>query len=60
MSTITVKLMRSRIGCNPIQRKTLEALGLRHREMVRSLPDNPAIRGMLAKVSHLIVEVKSA
>ena len=57
MPEITVKLVKGRIGCNPIQRKTLDALGLRRREMVRTLPDNPAIRGMIARVSHLVVEV---
>ncbi len=58
MSQITVKVVKSRIGCNPLQRRTLDALGLRRREMVKTFPDNPAIRGMLAKVSHLVVEVK--
>lgn len=58
MSQITVKLVKSRIGCNPLQRKTLDALGLRRREMVKSFPDNSAVRGMLARVSHLVVEVK--
>lgn len=57
MAEITVKVVRSRIGCNPIQRKTLDALGLTHREMVKTLPDNPAVRGMIARVSHLVVEV---
>lgn len=59
MSRITVKVVKSRIGCNPLQRRTLDALGLRRREMVKSFPDNPAVRGMLARVSHLVVEVKS-
>ena len=58
MTQITVKLVKSRIGCNPVQRRTLDALGLRRREMVKSFPDNPAVRGMLARVSHLVVEVK--
>lgn len=58
MSRITVKVVKSRIGCNPLQRRTLDALGLRRREMVKSFPDNPAVRGMLARVSHLVVEVK--
>lgn len=57
MPEITIKLVRSRIGCNPCQRKTLDALGLRRREMVKTFPDNPAVRGMIAKVSHLVVEV---
>lgn len=57
MPDITIKLAKSRIGCNPNQRKTLDALGLRRREMVKTFPDNPAVRGMIAKVSHLVVEV---
>ena len=57
MSEITVKVIKSRIGCNPAQRRVLDALGLRRREMVKTFPDNPAVRGMIAKVSHLVVEV---
>ena len=48
------------IGCTPNQKKTLDALGLRRREMVKTFPDNPAVRGMIAKVSHLVVEVTKA
>ena len=59
MSEITIKLAKSRIGCTPNQKKTL-ALGLRRREMVKTFPDNPAVRGMIAKVSHLVVEVTKA
>lgn len=54
---ITVKLIKSRHGRKPKQAKTLEALGLKRIRQVRILPDNPAVRGMLRKVSHL-VEVK--
>lgn len=57
MAEITVKLVRSRIGCNPKQKRTLDALGLRRREMVKTFPDNPAVRGMIARVCHLVVEV---
>lgn len=32
MSEIKVKLVRSRIGIKPAQKKTLDALGLKHRE----------------------------
>ena len=32
MSEITIKLAKSRIGCTPNQKKTLDALGLRRRE----------------------------
>ena len=35
MSEITIKLAKSRIGCTPNQKKTLDALGLRRREWLR-------------------------
>ncbi len=54
MSEISVKLVRSRIGCNPNQRATLDALGLKRREMVKTFKDTPAIRGMINKVVHLV------
>ena len=57
MSQVQVKLVRSRIGIKPKQKKTLDALGLRRREMVKTFNDNAAIRGMIAQVQHL-VEVK--
>ena len=53
MSQIKIKLVRSRIGCTPHQRKVLDSLG-RRREMVKSFEDNAAVRGMVAKVSHLV------
>ncbi len=51
---ITVKLVHSAIGTTPTQRKTLVALGLKKINQVKVYPDNEAIRGMLAKVSHLV------
>ncbi len=54
MSEIRIKLVRSRIGCTPKQRATLDALGLKRREMVKVMKDTPAIRGMIAKVVHLV------
>ena len=54
MSEIKVKLIRSRIGTTPAQKKVLDAMGLRRREMVRVLKDNPAVRGMIASVPHLV------
>ena len=32
----------------------LDAMGLRRREMVKTLKDNAATRGMIASVSHLV------
>lgn len=54
MSEIKVKLIKSRIGTSPAQKKVLDAMGLRRREMVKTLKDNAATRGMIASVSHLV------
>jgi large subunit ribosomal protein L30 len=58
MADITVRLMKSRAGTTPAQRRVLDALGLRRREASRTFADTPALRGLVAKVSHL-VEVKA-
>ena len=55
---IKVKLIRSWIGCNPKQRQTLTALGLRRMHMVKTYQDNAAIRGMIAKIPHMLEVVK--
>ena len=57
MAEITVKLVRSRIGTTPAQRKLLDSLGLKRHEQVKSFKDTPAIRGIIAKVSHLVALV---
>ena len=57
MAEITVKLVRSRIGTTPAQRKLLDSLGLKRREQVKSFKDTPAIRGIIANVSHLVALV---
>ena len=57
MAEIKVKLVRSRIGTTPAQRKLLDSLGLKRREKVRTFQDTPAIRGIIAKVSHLVAVV---
>ena len=57
MAEITVKLARSRIATTPAQRKLLDSLGLKRREQVKSFKDTPAIRGIIAKVSHLVALV---
>ena len=54
MSEIKVKLIKSRIGTTPAQKKVLDAMGLSRREMVKTLKDNAATRGMIASVSHLV------
>lgn len=54
MATIKVKQVRSRINSPKDQKQTLDALGLRKLNRVVEINDNPAIRGMIKKVSHLV------
>lgn len=51
---LTVTQIRSSIGTKPKHRGTLRALGLRGIGSSNTLPDRPEIRGMLARVPHLI------
>jgi len=55
--TLTVTQVRSAIGNKPKAHGTLRALGLGRIGNTNVLPDRPEIRGMLARVPHLI-EVK--
>jgi large subunit ribosomal protein L30 len=54
MADLLVTQTRSVIGVKPKQRGTLRALGLRGIGKSNTLPDRPEIRGMIAKVPHLI------
>ncbi len=49
-----VTLKRSLIGCTETQRATVAALGLRKRHQTVKLADNPANRGQIFKVQHLL------
>ncbi len=51
---LRVTQVKSKIGCKPKQRGTLRALGLRRIDHTVELPDRPEIRGMIAKVPHLV------
>ena len=53
-STIKVVQIRSAIGREGSQRKTLIGLGLNKIGRVRELEDTPAVRGMINKVKHLV------
>ena len=59
MGEITVTQIKSSIGTKPKHRGTLRALGLRKIGDRNTLPDRPEIRGMIARVPHL-VEVKES
>ena len=61
MAELKVTQTRSQIGAKPKQRGTLRALGLRGIGQSNTLPDRPEIRGMIARVPHLVTveEVES-
>ena len=52
--TVTVEQIGSPIRRPERQEKTLIGLGLNKMHRVRTLEDTPAVRGMIAKVSHLV------
>ena len=58
MSTIKIKQGRSRIRRPKNQKLTLDALGLKKLNQVVEHEDTPQIRGMVAKVSHLVEVVE--
>ncbi|MBP3038162.1 50S ribosomal protein L30 [Bacillaceae bacterium Marseille-Q3522] len=51
---LQVTLTRSVIGRPKSQRETVKALGLRKMHQTVEQQDNPAIRGMINKISHLV------
>ncbi|MBN1180423.1 MAG: 50S ribosomal protein L30 [Anaerolineae bacterium] len=53
-NTLRIKLVKSPIGYSERQKRTLRALGLRRMNQAVDKPDTPAVRGMVAKVQHLI------
>ena len=52
--SLKVTLIRSQIGIKPKQRGTLRALGLGKIGSTNTLPDRPEVRGMIAKVPHMV------
>lgn len=56
---LEITLARSPHGSKPSQRATVRSLGLRRRHQTVRQPDRPEIRGMVARVAHL-VEVRYA
>lgn len=59
MAKLHVKLVKSTIGAIPNHKKIVKALGLNKLQQVALHEDNAMIRGMVAKVKHL-VEVTEA
>ncbi|HFC10454.1 MAG TPA: 50S ribosomal protein L30 [Chloroflexi bacterium] len=58
--TLRITLVKSPIGYNKRQKGTLRALGLRRMHQTVEHEDNPVIRGMVAKVRHLVRVEESA
>jgi large subunit ribosomal protein L30 len=54
MGKIKVKLVKSGIDQSKRQKDTLEAMGFRKLHQVVEMNDNPAMRGMIEKVKHLV------
>jgi large subunit ribosomal protein L30 len=52
--TLRVTLTRSLIGLSPKQEATVRALGLRRIRQSISHVDSPSVRGMIAKVPHVL------
>jgi large subunit ribosomal protein L30 len=57
--TVTVEQTRSPIGRPAEQRQTLIGLGLNKIGRRSTLEDTPAIRGMIAKVAHMVRVVEA-
>ena len=51
---IKVTLIRSTIGQKPAKVATVRSLGLKRISSSNILPDNDAVRGMVATVAHLV------
>ena len=54
MPDLRVTQVKSGIGTKPKHRGTLRALGLGRIGKTNTLPDRPEIRGMIARVPHLV------
>jgi large subunit ribosomal protein L30 len=52
--TIQIKWVRSAICAPTKQKKVVKGLGFTRLQQVIERPDTPAIRGMVAKVPHLV------
>ena len=52
--TITIEQYASVIGCNVGHKRVLRALGLRRIRQRVVRPDNPAVRGMVETIPHVV------
>ncbi len=56
--TIRIRQIRSGIGCTIEMRETLTALGLGKMHKVSERADTKEVRGMIAKIPHLVEVVE--
>jgi len=54
MAQIKIKQIKSRINCPAVQKRTLDALGLRKMNHTVVKEDTPSVMGMVNKVRHLV------
>ena len=54
MAKLRIKWVKSAIGYSQDQKDTIRSLGLRKLQQTVEHDDQPAIRGMVKKVSHLV------
>ncbi len=59
MAKVTVRQIGSPIRRKNDQRATLVGLGLNRLGRTSTLEDNPSVRGMIAKVAHMVEIVES-
>jgi len=52
--TLRIRQVRSGIGCPVEMRETLKALGLGKIRRVAERPDTKEVRGMIARIPHLV------
>jgi len=53
-ATINATWRKSAIGYSEVTKATVRSLGFRKLNQTRELPDTPAVRGMLKRVSFLV------
>jgi len=54
MAKIKIKLVKSKIGTPELDRKTIQALGLKKIGQVVEKEDTPQIRGMIHQVDYMV------
>ncbi len=54
MAKIRLTQISSKNGCDPRQKANLRCLGVRKMHQTVEVEDTPVIRGMIAKVAHLL------